>query len=125
MPTVECCALWRDAATIARARLADHFERTATLFEDSHAWRYLLTCRDCGQAYVFDFFEEIDWSGGNDPQFKLWVPVPPGQDPLAMAREDRNTLLERTPRLHSDWPADAPQPRIHWVRTPPPAPPRD
>ncbi|MQX37087.1 hypothetical protein [Roseospira navarrensis] len=118
MPTVETCALWRDPETITRARMADHFERLETVFQDSHEWRYVLRCRECGWVYVFDFHEEIDWAGGNDPQYKLWVPVPDGEDPAVVAREDRFALMERVPRVQSDWPADAAAPRI--VRVPGP-----
>ena len=35
----------------------------------------LLECRECGQLYFFEFYERIDWEGGDDPQYTTFVPV--------------------------------------------------
>ena len=43
--------------------------------EMDHWWRFHLKCRSCGQDYLFEFFEEIDWKGGNDPQSKALIPL--------------------------------------------------
>lgn len=43
--------------------------------DDSHLSRRLLRCQDCGQLYFYEWYEEIDWSEGNDPQYSTWIPV--------------------------------------------------
>ena len=43
------CALWKDPeSTVARA-MHKQFEQLEIFVEESHWWRYLLKCRDCGQ----------------------------------------------------------------------------
>jgi hypothetical protein len=51
------------------------FELDETFGKDSHWWRYLLKCRDCGQLYFFEFLEQVDFDDGEDPQWSTWIPV--------------------------------------------------
>jgi len=53
----------------------DSFERIETYADESHLMRHLLKCRECGQLYFFEFYEEIDWEDGDDSQYKTYIPV--------------------------------------------------
>ena len=44
-------------------------------WEYSHDWRFLAKCSDCGQLYVSDSVETIDWINGNDKISTTIVPV--------------------------------------------------
>ncbi len=51
--------------------------------DDSHLMRRLYRCRRCGQLYFYEFYEEIDWAEGNDPQYCTLIPV--ADEPSAQA----------------------------------------
>jgi hypothetical protein len=92
-----------------------HFERLETYAEESHWWRYLLRCRECGQLYFFEFDEDIDWDDGNDPQYSIYVPVE-SDEQIAMLKESSpHQLLRFFPRLQKVSPIDAESPSAHWV----------
>jgi hypothetical protein len=115
MTSLEKCALWKDPeATVAKG-LKEQFELQETYFKDSHWWRYLLACRGCGRLYIFEFWEEIDWQSGNDPQFTTWVPVAEAKDISVAHTEPSGSLRSFVPRLCKDWPKDEKRPRIYWV----------
>ena len=56
------CALWLKPELAEP--LKDRFNLVETYVEEAHWWRYLLECRECGQLYFFEFYEQIDWEGG-------------------------------------------------------------
>ena len=51
-------------------------EHVKTFSEGSHFVRCILKCAQCGQLYFYEWFEEIDWVAGNDPQYATWIPIP-------------------------------------------------
>ncbi|MDO8451256.1 MAG: hypothetical protein Q7S76_00115 [bacterium] len=51
------------------------FETVRKYYEYSHDWRYLEKCRKCGQLYVFDNTEQVDWLKGNDKIYSTLIPV--------------------------------------------------
>jgi hypothetical protein len=65
--------------------------------------------------YFYEFYEEIDWQGGNDPQYRTWIPV----DDAASA-QILNSLsvyeILKFPSIRCDWPRDADQQRIYYAR---------
>ena len=68
------CHLYRDqplTAANVRASLA----LLKTYEDDSHLIRTLTQCKRCGQLYFHEFYEIVDWSGGNDAQYSSWIPV--------------------------------------------------
>ena len=114
--TLRACALWKDPeATVARG-LQAQFELLETFGKESHWWRYLLKCRDCGQLYVYDFHETVDWEGGEDPQFVTWVPVATDDEIAAVKAAPPGLLGGFTPRLCRDWPKGQDRPALFWVR---------
>lgn len=46
-----------------------------TYEDESHLIRNLMKCRSCGQLYFHEFYEEVDWVGGNDAQYSTYIPV--------------------------------------------------
>ena len=60
------CALWKEPRRTTERPLKVGFELISTPVKDSHWWQYVLRCRDCGQIYLMEFFEEIDWEHGRD-----------------------------------------------------------
>lgn len=109
------CELWTEPeATVAKG-LRPVFELIETYAKESHWWRYLLKCRECGQLYVFDFYEEIDWEGGQDPQFTTWVPVSGDLEIENVLRSAPGQLTAFVPRLCKDWPKGEPKAKLYWV----------
>ena len=81
-----------------------------TFVDESHLSRELLRCKDCGQLYFFEFYEEIDWEDGNDPQFSTYVPVETGAEIEMLKKASPIKLLEYLPQLRRDFPKDAKSP---------------
>lgn len=109
------CILWEHPEHV-RAPLAEHFERLAIYNEESHFWRYLLRCRECGQRYFYEFYEEIDWMDGEDPQYVTFVPVDTDKDIERLYAATPLGLLAFCPRLQQDFPKEAKQPTVRWVK---------
>ena len=112
---LEDCILWKAPdATVAKG-LPAQFALLKTFVKQSHWWRYLLECRCCGQRYVFEFYEEVDWEGGKDPQFTTWVPVGTDDAVAAVQAAAPGQLGGFIPRLCKDWPKDQETARLYWV----------
>jgi len=47
------CVLWHDPARVGAGPLKGQFELVETFEEQSHWWRYLLKCCECGQLFFF------------------------------------------------------------------------
>jgi len=110
------CHLWQ-AKTLAAKDLYGCFEQIQELGEeDTHHRRALLRCKSCGQLYLYEFYEWIDWEGGNDPQYRTWIPVESREEAEELNKADYIGLLKFSPRLQSDLPKDAHWPKVFWVR---------
>lgn len=110
------CALWRSPELIEQRPWSELFEHLETFADAPHWWRHLLRCRECGQRYFYEFYEEIDWEDGGDPQYKTLVGITAEDDIEALKATNWLTLLGVTPRLQIDFPKDADKPRIRWIR---------
>jgi hypothetical protein len=109
----------------------DDAEATATFFntgglaterklvDDSHFVVSLRRCTDCGQAFVSIFTEFVDWSGGEDAQYRDVVPVTPAEAETVRDQGEHvdlqflGSLGEGRRRLSSDWPTGAGK-RVGW-----------
>jgi len=109
------CVLWKEPGRVLSGTTEDGFETLATFVDESHWHRSLLKCRECGQLYFFEFYEEIDWVGGNDPQYCTYIPVDTDEDIASLKKTDRWGILAFAPRLQKDWPRDAEEPKVYWV----------
>lgn len=106
------CHLWTTPELTTADAGFPNLEIIKTYEEDSHNSRRLVRCVRCGQLYYKEFFEEIDWIGGEDPQYQTLVPVPDEATADAMGAKVFKGSLS-VPVLIYDWPKDGPK-RIFW-----------
>ena len=92
----------------------DEKELVKSFEDESHLFRALLRCRDCGQLYFYEWYEEIDWVNGNDPWYQTWVPVEE-KDIDDLLKTDIWTILGYTPRIINDWRRDGTT-KGEWIR---------
>lgn len=80
-------------------------------WDHSHSWRFLGKCKKCGQLYIDDSVEFVNWNGGDDEIFTVIVPVSEAE----LAEHNFNDippkeLFNFTPVLFCD-----PKNRIRWI----------
>ena len=113
-----CDRCWPDSAASAAA--ATHtlaFEHS--LIDESHCIVGIRRCGDCGQRYVCVFTERIDWTGGDDPQFRMRLPITTDEAEHltrlgdALSESALNALGPDRKSLCDDFPASGPR-RAYW-----------
>jgi hypothetical protein len=109
------CIYWASPEQV-RGAMAERFELVDTYVKDSHWWRYLLKCRECGQLYFFEFYEQVDWEGGNDPQYSKYIPIAGIEDVALLKDTTPIGLLRFTPSLNIDFPKEAKTPKVYWAK---------
>src|SRR5690349_5520694 len=109
------CIFW-EKPELAFGTMKEQFELLETVDRESHWWRYVLKCRECGQRYFFEFYEEVDWDEGNDPQRSTFIPVETDDEIAALKQASVFDLTRLSPRLVRTFPKDAEQPTTAWVR---------
>jgi hypothetical protein len=109
------CAFWTKPELVLGAA-KDRFERLETVVDESHWWRYLLKCRECGQLYFYEFYETIDWEDGEDPQYSTYIPVETAAEIETLKTTSPFSLLQFSPRLQRDFPKGAKAPTVRWVK---------
>lgn len=107
------CIYWLHPERV-RGGMIERFELLKRYTEDTHLWRYLLRCQECGQLYFFEFYESIDWESGNDPQYSRYVPVSTLEEAAILAALARSDLQGVSPILCVDFPRDAETPNVYW-----------
>jgi hypothetical protein len=117
MKTPTQCALWENPRLIGRSP-EQFFKRIDTYVDESHLMRSLLSCRECGQLYFYEFYEEIDWKDGDDPQYQTYIPVETDVEIEALKNASTVELLQFSPRLQRDFPKGAEQPDTRWIGKP-------
>jgi hypothetical protein len=100
------CVLWENPVLADRPK-SQTFKRIVMYVDDSHLMRELLECRECGQLYFFEFYEEIDWENGNDPQYSTYIPVETEAEVETLKSASTFGLLKFFPRLQHDSGKDA------------------
>jgi hypothetical protein len=111
------CALWAKPELIQqRMDRTNHFELLETFVDESHLIRDLLKCKECGQLYFAEFYEEIDWEDGDDPQYWTYIPVVTGAEIEVLKKASSLKLLEHLPQLRRDWPKGAKSPKTYWLK---------
>jgi hypothetical protein len=113
--TASSCHLW-NKTDITAEDLRQDLANEEIYYDESHLMRRLMKCKKCGQLYFYEFYEEIDYQEGNDPQYRTWIPV----DDVASA-QSLNTLsvfeILKFPSIRSDWPSNQKVPRIYYKRS--------
>lgn len=84
-------------------------------FQDSHESRTIVRCSECGQLYLKDFYEEVDWVDGDDPQYWTYIPVDSKEEAEVLNKKNRFELQSVIPKLNRDYPKGEPS-RVYWVR---------
>jgi hypothetical protein len=100
MPAPTGCSLWRQPDAVLKPR--ECFEVVETFANESHLSRSLLRCRECGQLYFHEFYENVDWDGGNDAQYWTYIPVPTRDEAERMKDISVFQLMLYLPRLQWD-----------------------
>jgi hypothetical protein len=109
------CVYWHNPELVRAQPMKEGFELIDTYAHESHLWRYLLKCRECGQLYFFEFYEWVDWEHGNDPQYSKYIPVPTVEDAQMLRKASQADLLLFSPSLNIDFPRDADASTIYWA----------
>lgn len=102
------CHIW-NKPDLTIEELNNSTEVLKTYTDESHLIRRLLKCNKCGQLYFYEFYEEIDWSGGNDPQYRTWIPVDDETSAEVLSKMSPLHILNY-PSVRYDWPSDAKEP---------------
>lgn len=108
------CVLWRDPESVISVPLRDGFELLETFVKESHWWRYLLKCRECGQVYVFEFLEEVDWVDSDDPRYCTWIPIETDEEVQRVKAAGQLDMRSFIPHLCDDRPKGAER-KVYWV----------
>ena len=77
-------------------------ESIKTYGEGNHSGRYLHKCLDCGQLYFNEFYEHINWDGGDDKIYVTWIPVKSEKYADKMMANNVMELLGCFPRIQWD-----------------------
>lgn len=96
------CHLWTNPEAIRDRPVHELFTLETTYFDHSHDWRYLLRCRQCGQHYLLDAHEEVDWEEGMDGLYVTYLPVRDAAQGDRLARLDHMALGRWSPCLRKD-----------------------
>lgn len=100
------CHLWKKK----NITLKDLDFNQVKKFEDSsHFARSVLSCKQCGQLYFYEFLEFVDFDGGDDKMYAVHIPIDP-QDIEKLQAKSSFELLRYIPRLLWDYDS-----KIYWI----------
>lgn len=116
LPNPTRCHLWRKPKLLPEDLAGEYFDIVETYADDGHFSRRLVKCKRCGQLYFREFYEEIDWRDGNDPQYTTLIPVKTNAQVEAIKHLSRFELMEVLPQLRKDFPKEANKPTVYWIR---------
>jgi len=111
-PSYTRCHLWK-CNQVLRSEL-DCLVKVKELFDLSHQIRSIRRCRDCGQLYLWDFDEQVDWNEGNDAQYWTVMPVENMEEAERLGSE-REMMPVRAPYIRWRFTDQLYPPE--WVRT--------
>lgn len=107
------CHLWQKEE-LSDGDLDNAFDVIQTFSEDSHFSRRVITCKQCGQLYLKEFYEEIDWVDGEDPQYVTYIPISGIEEAEMINRVGLWEFQTFSPRINRNWPKDKPR-KIYWI----------
>jgi hypothetical protein len=73
-----------------------------TFSDSSHFGRYLVKCPDCGQLYLKEFYEHVDWLHGNDKIYQTWIPIESEIVADEINEQSIIGILQNFPRIQHD-----------------------
>jgi hypothetical protein len=92
------CELWEKPELVYDPQ---RFELMEMFVNESHLSRALLKCRECGQLYFYEFYEDADLKEGNDSIYSTYIPVEDLEDIRRMKEGSVYDLLYFAPRLQN------------------------
>lgn len=95
------CVLWELPDRVA-GKLSNVLDEVETYEDSSHLTRSLYKCRECGQLYFHEWYEWVDWKGGNDKMYTTLIPVQTQEQINALKATNNFTLMSYFPRLQLD-----------------------
>ncbi|HRF59669.1 MAG TPA: hypothetical protein PLH94_07110 [Fimbriimonadaceae bacterium] len=96
------------------------------IHDESHFMVAIESCLFCRRLWLKVFAEEIDWSGGNDPQEVYWIPITEQESEHVVASDESIVTASTGKRvLWSNFAKDADAPTLRWVNGPVGIPPHD
>lgn len=109
------CHLWTNDNVCRDDLDYDNLELIETFVDESHFSRWLVQCKECGQLYFKEFYEEIDWIDGDDPQYVTYVPVKNEDEIEKLKKTNIFEIMLFQPCLRKDYPKGAEKPKVYWL----------
>jgi hypothetical protein len=109
------CAYWNKPEEIPSNGLIEVSELIERFDDTSHLMHALIKCRECGQLYYYEYYDEIDFEDGDDPVYMTYIPVDTDEEIERLKAMSRSELMSVVPRLHFDIPKGADAPLVRWV----------
>jgi hypothetical protein len=109
------CHLWQNKNLTLEDVGGDNFLVLKIYLDESHLIRKSLKCKDCGQLYFYEFSEKVDWEGGNDTQYRTFIPVASDDEAEYMSTLSSTEFIFYYPQLQIDWPSDVNIPQVKWL----------
>lgn len=97
---------------LTEADLTNAFKAVVTYSEDSHMSQRLVQCTQCGQLYLKDFYEEVDWADSEDSMRTTFIPVEDTKQAEEFIR--LGSVAGASPSLHEDF-LKGEEKKIYWV----------
>ena len=107
------CHLWQKK-DITEADVFGSLADVTTYSQSSHHSRKLVKCIECGQLYLKEYHEEIDWVDSEDPQYYTFVPVMNEREAEIINSVGLWELHTFAPRINRDWPKGEDS-KTYWV----------
>jgi hypothetical protein len=105
------CRLWRSGElTDGNFEILDLVN---TYSKKSHFSRELVKCRECSQLYLKEFYEEIDWIEGDNPQHITYIPVRSSGEAELINHVGLYQFQNFNPCIKIDRPKGGPK-KIYW-----------
>ena len=101
LPHPTQCVLWEHPDRIS-GKFSDTFEEVESYEDGNHLIRSLYKCRECGQLYFYEFYEWVDWNGGNDRMYTTFIPVQTREQIEELKAANPFMLMTYLPRLQVD-----------------------
>ncbi len=80
------------------------FKPLREFIDESHMTRSLLKCDECGQLYFYEFYEVMNFDGGDDDIFYKYIPVESEKIAEEMSKMSPLALAIYTPQLQINFP---------------------
>jgi len=107
------CCLWNNPR-LTKKELLDSLKLVEAIVQESHFTRKIVRCKTCGQLYLYQFIEEVDWEGGNDTQFFKWIPVKDIEHAYELSKKTVMQILN-LPCIRIDFEKDMENPKGPYI----------